>query len=174
LSRTSALAEWLAGEIGGRVTQSDLRTGWLLRRTYKVVASRSGPAWECYVSASAANLWINNLSLAADVGFSLNRASPGMLFLEPLEQPFARLPVRAYVRRADDPGGYSPDAARAACRRFEPLVAALDLRRGELVTVTPTQLALWGERLNHERLRARLDAMTGIYDAASSGPDRSR
>ena len=45
---------WLASELSGRITKTDLRTGALLRRTSKIVALQDGLAWlEPFIEALA-------------------------------------------------------------------------------------------------------------------------
>jgi hypothetical protein len=158
------LAAWLADELGGRVTQRDLRTGLLFRRTHKVVARKAGPSWECYVTAASVWLWINNLGLAEDAGFSVNRRSRTMVFIERLADPFDRLLLPVYVWPSErSPALYPVPEVRAACRRLEGFFAALELRRGECVTITPAQITLWNRRPTRERLRARTRLMTELF-----------
>jgi hypothetical protein len=161
------LAAWLAEELGGRVTQRDLRTGLWFRRTHKVVASRAGPSWECYVTAVSVWLWINNLGLAENAGFSVNARSTVMGFSERLANPFERLLLPVYVWPSEHPPApYPVPAVRAACRRLEGLFAALELRRGEHVMITREQITLWNRRPTRDRLRARIRVMTDLFAEA--------
>jgi hypothetical protein len=158
------LAAWLADELGGRVAQHDLRTGLWFRRTHKVVASGAGPSWECYVTAVSVWLWINNLGLAENAGFSVNERSKAMGFIEPLPNPFDRLLLPVYVWSSEyPPAPYTVPAVVAACRRLEGFFAALELRRGEHVMITQEQITLWNRRPTRDRLRARIRLMTDLF-----------
>jgi hypothetical protein len=146
------LAAWLATELGGRVSRTDLRTGALLRRTAKIVAQQDGLTWECYVNAASAWLWINGRGSDPGVTLSINRRSPGMLMIEPVEQPFAALTHPVFTR----PGG---TGAREQCRRWEPFVAGLVLGRFEYITATPDQFTLWNRRPRIDTLRRRIQLL---------------
>jgi hypothetical protein len=156
------LAAWLADELGGRVAQRDLRTGLWFRRTHKVVA---GPSWECYVTAASVWLWFNNLGLAENAGFAVNEPSRTMGFIERLANPFERLLLPVYVWPSERPPALYPvPEVRAACRRLEGFFAALELRRGEHVMITPAQLTLWNRRPDRERLRARIRLLQQMFE----------
>ena len=146
------VSAWLAAELGGRITKTDLRTGALLRRTSKIVATRNGLSWECYINAASAWLWINGRGFDPTAALSINRRSPGLGLVEPLDQPFARLTHPVFAR----PGTGN---ARATCRRVEPLIEALALSRFEYVTTTPDQITLWNRRPAIATLRRRIQAL---------------
>ena len=157
------LSGWLALELGGRVTKTDLRTGALLRRTSTIVANRDGLSWECYVNAASAWLWINNRGVAG-TAFSVNRKSHSMLLIDPVADAFERLTYPVYAWPADLQGSLYPrENVRPACRRLEAFVAALDLRRWEYFTASPDQITLWNRRPDHERLRRRLQLLREYF-----------
>src|SRR5687767_8613735 len=125
------LSAWLASELGGRVTKTELRMGALMRRTSKIVANRDGLSWECYVNAVSAWLWINNRGVPG-TSFSVNRRCHGMLQIDPVADAFERLAYPVYAGPADRAGSpYPRENVRPACRRLEPFFAALDLGRWE-------------------------------------------
>jgi len=152
------VSAWLANELGGRITKTDLRTGALLRRTSKIVARQDGMSWECYVNAASAWLWINGHGSDAGVALSINRRSPGMLMTEPVEQPFAGLTHPVFTT----PGG---TGAREQCRRWEPFVAGLALGRFEYITATPDQVTLWNRRPRIDTLRRRINLLRDQFAA---------
>src|SRR5687767_3297043 len=90
-SRALDLAAWLADELGGRITQTDLRTGAWFRRTHKVFATSDGVVFESYVTAASVWMWIEGIELDQATQFSVNRRVPMMVHIERLEDPFARL-----------------------------------------------------------------------------------
>ena len=144
------LSTWLASELAGRITKTDLRTGALLRRTSKIVANTDGLSWECYVNAVSAWLWINNRGTR--VAVSINRRSPGMLLTEPVDQPFARVTLPVFVRSGTD-------GALDECRRLEPFIDGLALKRFEYFAATPDQVTLWNRRPTIDILRRRIQLM---------------
>jgi hypothetical protein len=143
------VSAWLATELGGRITKTDLRTGALLRRTSKIVATRDALSWECYVNAASVWLWINGRGFDRVVAVSINRRSPGMGLTEPVDQPFARLTHPAFT-------GPGPGNAAEMCRRVEPLIEALALARFEYLTTTPDQITAWNRRPTIDTLRRRI------------------
>lgn len=160
------LSGWLATELAGRVTKSDLRTGALLRRTSKIVARRDGLSWECYVNAASAWLWINNRGVSG-TAFSVNRKSHSMLLIDPVADAFERLAYPVYAWPADRPGSpYPRENVRPACRRLEPFVAALDLSYWEYFTATPDQITLWNRRPDCDRLRRRIALLRDQFQAS--------
>jgi hypothetical protein len=150
------VSAWLANELGGRITKTDLRTGALLRRTSKIVARQDGISWECYVNAASAWLWINGRGSDAGVALSINRRSPGLLMIEPVDQPFAALTHPVFARS----GG---TGAREQCRRWEPLISALELGRFDYITATPDQFALWNRRPRLDTLRRRVQLLRAQF-----------
>ena len=162
------LSGWLATELGGRVTKTDLRTGALLRRTSKIVANRDGLSWECYLNAASAWLWINNRGVPG-TAFSVNRKSHSMLLLDPVADAFERLAYPVYAWPADRAGSpYPRENVQPACRRLEPFIAALDLRRWEFFTATPDQITLWNRRPDRERLRRRIQLLREYFGTPKS------
>lgn len=154
---TKDLSAWLASELGGRITKTDLRTGPLLRRTSKIVATQHGLSWECYVNAVSVWLWINSRVLGHEAGFSVKKAFPVRGFTDPLDDAFDQLRVPVFVWPATRPPEPYPAAnARAACRRLEPWFAALALGRGEYVTATPDQITIWNRRPDAASLQRRI------------------
>ena len=161
-------AAWLATELGGRITKTDLRTGPLLRRTSKIVARQNGLSWECYVNAASAWLWINGRVLGDEAGFSVNRKFPVMGFIEPLADAFERLRQPVYVWPSDRPPEPYPRAnAIKACRRLEPLFEALNLGRREYVSATPDQVTLWNRRPDVDVLRRRIQLLRDQFTPVS-------
>ena len=144
------ITAWLASELSGRITKTDLRTGALLRRTSKIVANSDGLSWECYVNAVSAWLWINNRGTA--VALSINHRSPGMGLVEQVNQPFAHLTLPVFVR----PG---TTGAGEVCRQLEPFIVALGLGRFEYFSATPDQVTLWNRRPSVETLRKRIQLL---------------
>jgi hypothetical protein len=151
------LSAWLAAELGGRITKTDLRTGALLRRTSKIVSMQDGLSWECYVNAASTWLWLNG-SGTAGPALAINRRSPGMLMLEPVEQPFARLTLPVFTRAGST-------GAREQCRQWEPLVEGLALGRFEYLTATPDQVALWNRRPTTDVLQRRIQLLRSQFRA---------
>ena len=155
----SDLSQWLASELGGRVTKTELRTGFLLRRTSKIVANRDGLSWECYVNAASAWLWINNRGVPG-AAFSVNRKSHSMLLIEPVADAFDHLSYPVFARPPYREGSpYPRENVQPACRRLEPFFAALDLGRWEFFTTTPDQITLWNRRPDRDRLRRRIQLL---------------
>jgi hypothetical protein len=150
------LTSWLAAELGGRITKTNLRTGPWLRRTSKIVARQGGLSWECYVNAASAWLWINGRVLGDEAGFSVNRKFPVMAFVEPLDAPFETLTLPVYVSPRVPKPLYDPAAARRACRRLEAFFEQLDLRRGDYFTASPDQITLWNRRPDAAVLQRRI------------------
>jgi hypothetical protein len=164
MPRALDLAAWLADELGGRITQTDLRTGFWFRRTHKVVARSDGVSFEAYVSAAAVWLWIQKLDLDPATKFSVNRRSIGMGCIEPLADAFARLRLPVFVPPRDrNPQQHSPSQVREACRSLEAFVAAIDLQRGEYLVATPAQVTIWNQRPGVDRLRARIHAVKARF-----------
>ena len=154
------LSAWLASELDGRITRTDLRTGPLLRRTSKIVSKQQGLSWECYVNAASVWLWINGRVLGDEAGFSVNKKFLVMGFSEQLDDAFERLSLPVYVWPANRPPELYPrEHARRACRRLEPLFASLDLGRGEYLTATPDQITVWNRRPDADRLRRRIQLL---------------
>jgi hypothetical protein len=149
---------FLAAELGGRITKTNLRTGALLRRTTKIVAQQDGISWECYVNAASAWLWLNG-SGTSGAALSINRRAPGMLMTERVEDAFARLTHPVFTR----PG---TTGAREQCREWEPFIEALSLGRFDYITATPDQFTLWNRRPRIEVLRARIQILRSQFAIA--------
>jgi hypothetical protein len=152
---TGDLSAWLATELGGRVTKTDLRTGALLRRTSKIVALQDGLSWECYINAASVWLWLNGSGTAGSA-LSINRRSPGMLLIEPVAHPFIHLTLPAFTR----PG---TTGAGEQCRQWEPFVEGLELGRFDYLTATPDQVTLWNRRPTADVLRRRIQLMRSQF-----------
>jgi len=154
------LSAWLASELGGRITKTDLRMGPLLRRTTKIIARQDGLSWECYVNAASVWLWINSRVLGDDAGFSVNKKALMMGYTEQLEDAFERSRLPAYVWPASrPPEPYARENARRACRRLESFFESLELGRGEYVIATPDQISVWNRRPQVDRLRRQIQLL---------------
>ena len=163
------LSGWLASELDGRITRTDLRTGPLLRRTSKIVSKQHGLSWECYVNAVSVWLWINGRVLGDEAGFSVNKKFLVMGFSERLDDVFERLSLPVYVWPANRPPEFYPrEHARRACRRLEPFLASLDLGRGEYLTATPDQITVWNRRPDADCLRRRIQLLRDQFGRAES------
>ena len=142
------ISSWLAGELGGRVVKTDLRTGPFLRRTAKIIARQHGISWECYVNAASTWLWLNG-SGTSGAELSINRRAPVMMMIEPVADAFERLKHPVFTR----PGS---SGAREQCRAWETFVEQLALKRFDYVIATPDQFTLWNRRPRVETLRDRI------------------
>ena len=149
------VSAWLADQIDGRITKTDLRTGALLRRTMKIVARQDGISWECYVNAASVWLWLNG-SGTSGAEISINRRAPVMLMIEPVEDAFERLTHPVFMR----PGSAG---AREQCRMWEPFIEALALRRFDYITATPDQFTLWNRRPTIDTLRRRIQLLRAQF-----------
>jgi hypothetical protein len=149
------VSAWLATELDGRITKTELRTGPLLRRTAKIVARQDGISWECYVNAASVWLWLNG-SGTTGAEMSINRPARVMLMIEPVEDAFERLAHPVFRR----PG--STDA-REQCIAWEPLIEELALGRFDYITATPDQFTLWNRRPAIDRLRRRIDLLRAQF-----------
>ena len=165
-SRALDLASWLADELGGRITQTDLRTGPWFRRTHKVFASCDGVVFESYVTAASVWMWIEGIELDPATQFSVNRRVPMMVHIEPLEDPFARLRLPVFVWPGDRDPQFSPPQIRSACRTLEGFITALDLRRREYLTATPSQITVWNQPPDRDRLQHRIAAVKARFPQA--------
>jgi hypothetical protein len=149
------VSAWLATELDGRITKTELRTGPLLRRTSKIVARQDGISWECYVNAASVWLWLNGSGTSV-AEMSINRRAPVMLMIEAVENPFERLAHAAFAR----PGS---SGAREQCRAWESLIEELALGRFDYITATPDQFTLWNRRPTIDTLRRRIDRLRAQF-----------
>jgi hypothetical protein len=111
------------------------------------------------VTSSWSDLWINNFSSGGTAGIAVNRPSHVMAYLQPIADPFQQLRLPAFTNASLS--DLAP--AREVCRRYERLIAALNLGRRDRLVLTEHQVTLRLAGPDEHDLVRRVPVLEAIF-----------